>query len=144
MIGIYHLKNKLYIFSLNSQKWNDSFQLCPVCGFPLVNKFNIEILQFRLRVVLISGGITTLMGSFFMLPLIGFGSTGILPSSLAAAWQASMGGTIAAGSLFATLQSLGTSFIFKIIFAGTNGASFAYIINKIKENAQSLYFCDCM
>ncbi|TFK64031.1 hypothetical protein BDN72DRAFT_846980 [Pluteus cervinus] len=41
------------------------------------------------------------------LTMIGFGPMGIVAGSLAAAWQASMGGTVAAGSAFAILQSWG-------------------------------------
>ncbi|KAG4068127.1 hypothetical protein HA402_001552 [Bradysia odoriphaga] len=37
----------------------------------------------------------------------GFGSAGVVAGSLAATWQATMGGYVAASSLFATLQSVG-------------------------------------
>lgn len=37
----------------------------------------------------------------------GFGSAGVVAGSLAASWQATMGGYVAASSLFATLQSVG-------------------------------------
>lgn len=40
-----------------------------------------------------------------ILSCIGFGPAGVIAGSCAAAWQATMGGTIAAGSCFACLQS---------------------------------------
>ncbi|KAF8535287.1 hypothetical protein BDD12DRAFT_856099 [Trichophaea hybrida] len=44
--------------------------------------------------------------AFNLLALTGFGTLGPVAGSLAAAWQASIG-NVAAGSLFATLQSCG-------------------------------------
>ncbi|KAF8242547.1 hypothetical protein K440DRAFT_590710 [Wilcoxina mikolae CBS 423.85] len=41
------------------------------------------------------------------LAIIGFGSLGPVAGSIAAGWQATMGGTVAAGSAFATLQGMG-------------------------------------
>ena len=43
---------------------------------------------------------------FVILPALGFGSAGIVAGSVAATYQASVG-SVAAGSLFATLQSAG-------------------------------------
>lgn len=127
-------------------EWKDSFQLCPVCGKPLVKKFNIDILQFRLRFLLLAGIPIVLVGSyaaFSMLPWLGFGVGGVYAKSFAAAWQASMNGTVASGSLFAIFQALGTSFMYKMIFGATTGATLTYLLVKIKENAQHLYFCEC-
>lgn len=41
--------------------------------------------------------------------LIGFGSMGVAAGSYAAAWQSTMGGYVAAGSLFSGLQSVGAT-----------------------------------
>ncbi|KIM83487.1 hypothetical protein PILCRDRAFT_819102 [Piloderma croceum F 1598] len=53
------------------------------------------------------------------LAMAGFGSLGPVAGSLAAAWQSSMGGTVAAGSAFATLQSWGMMYSIVIPVAGT-------------------------
>lgn len=53
------------------------------------------------------GGLLSLLGVPLLLGAIGFGSAGVTAGSLAALWQSTMGGTIAAGSLFSTLQSIG-------------------------------------
>lgn len=42
-----------------------------------------------------------------ILAFLGFTPAGVVAGSWAAAWQATMGGVIAEGSLFALLQSLG-------------------------------------
>ncbi|OXA63147.1 uncharacterized protein LOC110849994 [Folsomia candida] len=39
----------------------------------------------------------------------GFGTSGIVAGSLAAAWQSTMGGIVAAGSAFSTFQSIGAT-----------------------------------
>ncbi len=55
---------------------------------------------------LVIGGAAVL--AIALTPLLaGFGTAGIAASSAAAAVQSSMGGVVAAGSLFATLQSWG-------------------------------------
>ena len=46
--------------------------------------------------------------SFVALPLLGFTSSGIAAGSLAAAWKASIGSSLATSKLFSTCQSLGT------------------------------------
>lgn len=53
-----------------------------------------------------------------VLPLVGFGVGGIAAGSTAAAWQSSIGsaGIVASGSLFAILQSLGTTGLGIILF----------------------------
>jgi len=53
------------------------------------------------------------------LAMAGFGSLGPVAGSLAAAWQSTMGGTVAAGSAFAILQSWGMMYSIGIPVAGT-------------------------
>jgi len=53
------------------------------------------------------------------LTMAGFRSLGPIAGSLAAAWQSSMGGTVAAGSAFALLQSWGMTYSIVIPVAGT-------------------------
>ncbi|KAF5843555.1 hypothetical protein DUNSADRAFT_12817 [Dunaliella salina] len=58
----------------------------------------------------VGGGaaLLTALGGPLVLGLAGFGSAGIVAGSAAAAWQASIG-NVAAGSLFALLQSCGAA-----------------------------------
>lgn len=44
-----------------------------------------------------------------VLPALGFTSTGVAAGSWAAGWMATYGGAVTAGSLFATLQSIGAT-----------------------------------
>jgi len=53
------------------------------------------------------------------LAMVGFGSLGPVAGSLAAAWQSTMGGTVAAGSAFSILQSWGMMYSVVIPVAGT-------------------------
>ncbi|XP_064621100.1 interferon alpha-inducible protein 27, mitochondrial-like [Lineus longissimus] len=53
------------------------------------------------------GGLLSLVGVPLLLGAIGFGAAGVTAGSLAALWQSTMGGTVAAGSLFSILQSIG-------------------------------------
>ncbi|XP_001951707.1 uncharacterized protein LOC100162606 [Acyrthosiphon pisum] len=126
--------------------WFNSYQLCPVCHYALVNQFNLEILQFRLRsILLVVGGPLVLTGAYFAfngLFMLGFTSGGISAGSFAAAWQASMG-YVVRGSLFAILQSLGTSFMFKLLFSTLTGTTLTYLLSTIRLHARNLYFCDC-
>ena len=55
---------------------------------------------FTLQII----GVTLVLISICLLPVLGFGAAGPVAGSLAASWQASMG-TVAAGSTFAFLQS---------------------------------------
>ncbi|KAF8053750.1 hypothetical protein FPV67DRAFT_1461990 [Lyophyllum atratum] len=53
--------------------------------------------------------------------LVGFGSGGVAAGSLAAAWQATMGGYIAAGSAYAALQTIGVTCAVVIPALGVGG-----------------------
>lgn len=63
------------------------------------------------------GGGTLALG-YAILPLLGFTSTGIAAGSWAAGWMASFGGAVPAGSLFATLQSMGAAGVSWAKFGG--------------------------
>lgn len=64
------------------------------------------IIGFALKTAAMSGII--LGGTALIVPAIGFGAAGVTAGSLAAAYQSAfLGGTIASGSIFATLQSIG-------------------------------------
>ncbi|KAI5814696.1 hypothetical protein BZA77DRAFT_371527 [Pyronema omphalodes] len=60
------------------------------------------------------------------LALAGFGALGPVAGSLAAAWQASIGSAVAAGSLFALLQSMGMTLpiVIPAVGAGLFGSTF--------------------
>jgi hypothetical protein len=113
------------------------FQLCDTCHKPLVNKRNLNILRSLVVGVLVAGGAG--LGAV-ALPLLGFASSGVVAGSLAAAWQSSIG-NVAVGSLFATLQSLGTSVCSTILFGSFGGVSVA--LATLKLHASSLGFCTC-
>ncbi|XP_057329095.1 interferon alpha-inducible protein 27, mitochondrial-like [Microplitis mediator] len=94
------------------------YQLCDTCNKPLVNEKNSR--TFRLRTGLyIATGVTVggVIGST-VLPFFGFGSAGVTAGSVAAGWQTP---TIAAGSLFAKLQSLGATGAGDLLFGVSGG-----------------------
>lgn len=68
------------------------------------------------------------------LSLAGFGMAGIAAGSAAAAWQSSIG-SVATGSTFATLQSLGaTGWIATTFGGGAAAASGAYVADRKMDN----------
>lgn len=90
---------------------------CPNCGKPLVTESNL----WKLRgILMISGGV---LGAI-VLPLMGFSTAGVAAGTAAAAWQSSIGsaGTIATGSLFSVLQSLGATGLGIILFGSVGAA----------------------
>lgn len=94
------------------------FEKCPKCKRTMVSRKNLWIIRGGVSL----GFITTLGGiGALMLPLLGFGAGGIAAGSTAAAWQSSMG-SVAAGSLFATLQSLGATGLGVLLFGSTGSA----------------------
>lgn len=106
---------------------------CPKCGKPLVNEANLWKLRGIIGGCAIGGG---LLGAA-MLPLVGFGSAGVAAGSAAAAWQSSIG-SVAAGSLFAILQSLGATGLGILLF-GSVGAS----LGLLTSSAASIGWCTC-
>lgn len=100
---------------------NTLFEKCPKCKRTIVSTKNLYIIRAGVSL----GFMTTLGGiGFFMLPLLGFGAGvggGIAGGSVAAAWQSSLG-SAAAGSLFATLQSLGATGLGVLLFGSTGSA----------------------
>lgn len=94
------------------------FEKCPKCKRTMVSKKNLWIIRGGVSL----GFMTTLGGiGALMLPLLGFGAGGIAAGSTAAAWQSSLG-SVAAGSLFATLQSLGATGLGVLLFGSTGSA----------------------
>lgn len=97
---------------------NTIFEKCPKCKRTTVSKKNLWIIRAGVSL----GFMTTLGGiGALMLPLLGFGAGGIAAGSTAAAWQSSLG-SVAAGSLFATLQSLGATGLGVLLFGSTGSA----------------------
>ena len=87
--------------------------------------------------IVLAGGGLIVGGGALAATAAGFGAEGIVAGSAAAAWQASMG-TVAAGSLFATLQSLGAAGTLVAITAGSaavvgGGVGVAIASNAVPE-----------
>lgn len=111
----------------------DFYEKCSKCGKPLVNQKNLK----RLRALII--GSTASLGIFGMalLPLLGFTAGGIAAGSAAAGWQSSIG-AVAAGSLFAVLQSLGATGLGTLVFGGIGTA-----LGLLSSIASRLGWCTC-
>lgn len=94
-----------FVFT-NAKSLNSMFTLerCPKNNKPEVCAANL----WKLRSWFIAGAIGTGFIGAKALPLIGFDVSGVVPQSIAAAWQSSIG-NVAAGSLFSILQSLGAT-----------------------------------
>lgn len=109
------------------------YEKCSKCNKPLVNETNLK----RLRALII--GSTAVVGilGIVLLPVLGFTTGGIAAGSAAAAWQSSVG-AVAAGSLFAVLQSLGATGIGILLFGGI-GAS----LGALGSVASRLGWCTC-
>jgi hypothetical protein len=95
--------------------FNNLFYKCPVCQRPLNSESNIPIL----RKIMAATGIGGSIAGACALPLLGFGLGGIIAGSFAASIQ---GPAVAAGSLFAILQSLGATGM-GILLVGSVGAA---------------------
>lgn len=102
---------------LSAKKNFEMFQKCSICKKPIVNEFNLK----KLRILMLAGGVSGGLLGVAVLPLLGFGLSGIAAGSLAATWQASIG-SVVAGSLFATLQSLGATGLGIVLFGATGSA----------------------
>jgi len=106
---------------------------CSRCGKQLVNESNLLKLRYIIGGSVIGGGILGAVA----LPLIGFGAGGIAAGSAAAAWQSSIG-SVAAGSMFAILQSLGATGLGILLF-GSVGAG----LGLLSSSAAALGWCTC-
>lgn len=95
----------------------DFWEKCNHCDKPLVCRENLKKLQWIIGGSVAGGGI---LGAT-ALRMIGFRSGGVTAKSFAASWQSKIG-SVAAGSLFATLQSLGATGLGTIMF-GSIGAA---------------------
>ena len=76
----------------------------------------------------VAAGAFTVLALPHALAFVGFVPAGIAGGSLAAAWQATMGGVVAGGGLFALLQSIsvaGLSWSGTTIVSGTSAAAVA-------------------
>ncbi|KAI3654171.1 hypothetical protein MP228_000890 [Amoeboaphelidium protococcarum] len=104
---------------------------CPCCGRPLVNEHNVRILRIKILASAVAGGVAGATA----LPLLGFGLGGITAGSFAAWMQ---GPSVAKGSMFAILQSLGASGVGNVLFGSISAAVMA-----IKELAGTLGWCTC-
>lgn len=93
------------------------YESCLKCNKPLVCESNLWKIRAIMGVCVVGTG---LLGTA-TLPLLGFGSGGVVAGSTAAAWQSSLG-SIAAGSLFAHLQTLGATGMGILLFGGVGTA----------------------
>lgn len=93
------------------------WEKCKHCCKPMVCSKNLKKLRWIIGGSVAGSGI---LGAA-ALPLIGFGAGGVAAGSTAAAWQSGIG-AVTAGSLFATLQSLGATGVGTVMF-GSAGAA---------------------
>ncbi|XP_031629586.1 interferon alpha-inducible protein 27-like protein 1 [Contarinia nasturtii] len=108
---------------------------CPKCGKPLVCESNVWTLRALIGGCTVGGAIIGAAS----LPLLGFGTAGVAAGSAAAAWQSSIG-AVAAGSIFAILQSLGATGLGVLLF-GSIGAG----MGLLSSSAARIGWCpgDC-
>ncbi|XP_037046389.1 interferon alpha-inducible protein 6-like [Bradysia coprophila] len=109
------------------------WERCPKCGNQLVNEANL----WKLRGIIGGCAIGGAALGAITLPLLGFGAGGVAAGSAAAAWQSSIG-SVAAGSLFAILQSLGATGIGILLF-GSVGAG----LGLLSSSAAAIGWCTC-
>ncbi|XP_047991856.1 interferon alpha-inducible protein 27-like protein 2B [Leguminivora glycinivorella] len=121
-----------------------SYQLCPTCKRPLINKGNLKILRKKWIKWGVGGLIMTAIcgvAAASVLPLLGFGSAGVTAGSFAASWQ---GPAVAAGSVFAICQSLGATGLGILLFGAVGsvagGAGALGLIYKYREKFE---WCCC-
>lgn len=108
---------------------------CSKCNKPLVCEGNWRKLR---KIILISTASAGIMGAL-TLPLLGFGAGGVAKGSAAAAWQSYIG-VVAAGSLFAFLQSVGATGVGILLFGSAVAA-----LGLLTSSATRLGWCngDC-
>lgn len=117
------------------------FELCPVCGRPIVNEYNLKILR---RILIASLGLAIGTGFAFgacLLPMLGFTASGVAAGSWAAAFQ---GPVTMAGSTFALLQSLGATGMGTLLFGGVGSVTTAgSALFLLKQYANVINWCTC-
>lgn len=109
------------------------YEKCSKCDKPLVNETNLK----RLRALVIGSTAAVGIIGIALLPLLGFTTGGIAAGSAAASWQASIG-AVAAGSLFAVLQSLGATGMGILLFGGIGAG-----LGALASVASRLGWCTC-
>lgn len=112
--------------------WN-LYEKCSKCKKPETSESNYK----RLKYLIVGSTVGGAAGGAAALPLLGFGAGGIAAGSAAASWQSSIG-AVAAGSLFATLQSLGATGLGVLIF-GAVGTG----LGVLGSIATRLGWCTC-
>lgn len=118
-----------------------SYELCQ-CGKPLINENNIGIFRKRMVIYVAGGGITGIAVGVTALPFLGFTSIGVAGASIAAGWQSAIG-SVAAGSTFALLQSLGATNTGTLLFGAIGGATGAGALGIMKRYAAKFRWCQC-
>lgn len=103
--------------TLDKGKQMVKWEMCPVSNKPEVCASNL----WRLRAIYGGCGFAAAVLAVKILPLIGFDVTGIAAGTLAAAWHSSIG-NVAAGSIFATLTSLGATGYGSLMLGSTSVA----------------------
>lgn len=109
------------------------YDRCPHCKKPARSPSNLR----RLRTLVVGGTLSCGLMGAAALPFLGFGLGGITAGSFAASWQSSIG-LVAAGSLFATLQSLGATGVGILLFGSTSAA-----LGLLATIATKLGWCEC-
>lgn len=113
--------------------WN-YYDKCPICNKPIVCRENL----YRLRKLIMGAFVGCGVTGAAILPLFGFGTGGISAGSFAASWQSYIG-NVAAGSLFATLQSLGATGLGILLFGSVSAA-----LGVLATIAYRLGWCTCV
>lgn len=109
--------------------------ICPYSNKPEVCAANL----WKLRAIYGSAALAAGYACSYVVPLVGFDVGGIVPNSIAAAWQAKIG-NVAAGSIFAGLTSLGMTGYGALMF-GTTSGGLALLTGLVTEN--KLDWCTC-
>lgn len=94
------------------------WEKCRRCDRPRVCDSNTK----KIRLIGVGGVVGGGLLGALALPLFGFGAGGVAAGSFAASWQSSIG-IVAAGTLFATLQSLGATGLGVLMFGGLGAAT---------------------
>lgn len=122
---------------LNAKTLNNMITLerCPISNKPEVCAANV----WKLRSWFAAGAIGSGVLGAKAVPLVGFSVKGVVPNSVAAVWQSTIG-NVAAGSLFSILQSLGATGI-GVLLTGSISAVLALLGGLVTE--KRLDWCTC-